>query len=329
MADGDDAVLAGMEKVNGAIDPANTIDDLINRTRDYIARGMGAVAAAIANKVVKRDAAGRAQFTTPSAAADAATKGYVDAVGTDAATASAVVKRDAAGRAKFATPSAASDAATKGYVDGAVSAAGTALNEPDTVMRRTADGRAKAASPTFSDDVANKSYVDGAVGGIDLSSRVAKSGDTMSGHLFLPASSAATSSYTVAYINGDGRVSRGASTERVKEFITDTDPLGLGNLFPVFKRWQMREGDGVWRYGYTAEQLAADPVTEPFVIYERDVQVDEDGNVTGAPHLKRDAAGAPIPESIDFIGLLLAQNAQLNARLAALEANRKEDTDHD
>ncbi len=37
------------------------------------------VAAATANTVVRRDANGRAQFASPSAAADAATKGYVDA----------------------------------------------------------------------------------------------------------------------------------------------------------------------------------------------------------------------------------------------------------
>jgi hypothetical protein len=36
------------------------------------------VAAATADKIVRRDAAGRAQFADPSAAADAATKGYVD-----------------------------------------------------------------------------------------------------------------------------------------------------------------------------------------------------------------------------------------------------------
>jgi hypothetical protein len=149
----------------------------------------------------------------------------------------------------------------------------------------------------------------------NANSRVAKTGDTMSGHLFLPASSAATSGYTIAYINGDGRVSRGASSERFKKFISDIDPMSLGNLFQPFKRWQMRNGDGVWRYGNTAEQLAADPATEPFVVYER--HLEEDGTT---PHLERDAEGNPIPLSIDFIGLLMAQVAQLNARVAELEA---------
>lgn len=182
------------------------------------------------------------------------------------------------------------------------------------LVRYKANTRVTVSSPIEAADAANKTYVDSAVGGIDLSSRVAKSGDTMSGQLYLPASFAASSSYTVAYINGDGRVSRGASSERYKKFISDIDPLSLGDLFPSFKRFQMRGGDGVWRYGYTAEQLAADPTTEPFVIYRR--HVEDDGT---APHLERDEHGNPIPESIDFIGFLLAQNAQLHARLAALE----------
>lgn len=38
----------------------------------------GSTSSATASKIVERDAAGRAQFATPSAAADAATKGYVD-----------------------------------------------------------------------------------------------------------------------------------------------------------------------------------------------------------------------------------------------------------
>lgn len=43
-----------------------------------------AVAAATPNRIVRRDSAGRAQFGTPAAAADAATKGYVDQRGAKA-----------------------------------------------------------------------------------------------------------------------------------------------------------------------------------------------------------------------------------------------------
>lgn len=174
------------------------------------------------------------------------------------------------------------------------------------IPRYDGSGRLIAATPTAANQAAPKAYVDGAISGIsiptpDLSSRVAKSGDTMTGNLWLPNSTAATSSYTVAYINGDGRVSRGASSERYKKYISDLEPSTLGDLFAApFTRFQMRAdgitaADDTWRYGYIAEHLI-DTDMEPFV-------VTIDGQV----------------ESIDFIGLLLAQVAQLNQRLKALE----------
>lgn len=131
-------------------------------------------------------------------------------------------------------------------------------------------------------------------GAPDLSSRVAKSGDTMTGQLYLPNSFAASSGYTVAYINSDGRVSRGASSERYK-FISAIDPDTLGDIFPEFHRFKMRAdgiapADNTWRYGYIAEHLIGTDA-EPFVVVI-------DGQV----------------ESIDFIGLLLAQVAQLHQR---------------
>lgn len=140
-----------------------------------------------------------------------------------------------------------------------------------------------------------------------IADRVAKSGDTMSGQLFLPNSFAASASWTVAYINGDGRVCRGSSSLRYKKFVSEQDPLELGNIFPKFNRFQMR-ADGLtpaenkWRYGPIAEEMAAEPDQEPFVVY-------------------RDVDGEVVPESVDFIGLLIAQNAQLHARLTVLEAH--------
>lgn len=144
--------------------------------------------------------------------------------------------------------------------------------------------------------------------------RVSKAGDTMTGHLFLPNSVAATASWTTCVINGDGRVSRGASSERFKKYISEVQPLELGNLFPPLKRWQMKGGDGTWNYGHTAEQLAADPDTEPFVVYE--THTDDDGAITRT----LDQDGKPLPLSIDFISLLLAKVAQLDARVKQLEA---------
>lgn len=89
-----------------------------------------ATAAATASRIVVRDSNGRAAFADPSAAADAATKGYVDThaaltnphSATSAATANRIILRDSNGRAKVATPSASDDIATKGYADGLVSA---------------------------------------------------------------------------------------------------------------------------------------------------------------------------------------------------------------
>lgn len=124
-----------------------------------------------------------------------------------------------------------------------------------------------------------------------------KAGGTVSGNLFLPASTAATSGWTAAYINSDGRVCRGASSLRYKKNISEIAPSAFGNIFPPLNRFQMRGGDGRWTYGHVAEILAENPDTEPFVMY--------------------DAEGRP--DSVDYIPLLLAKVEQLNARIAALE----------
>src|SRR5690606_9402015 len=97
----------------------------------------GATSSATANRLVIRDSAGRAQFATPSAAADAATKGYADRHAnatsvhgaTSSATANRLIIRDSNGRASVADPTSASHIATKGYVDGLVGPlqAGTAF----------------------------------------------------------------------------------------------------------------------------------------------------------------------------------------------------------
>lgn len=127
--------------------------------------------------------------------------------------------------------------------------------------------------------------------------KVAKTGDTMSGDLYLPASSAASSGWTAAYINGDGRVCRGASSLRYKKYVSEVEPSAFGNIFKPLNRFQMRGGDGRWTYGHIAEVLAEDPDTERFVMY--------------------DAEGRP--DSVDYVPLLLAKVEQLNARLEALE----------
>ena len=104
------------------------------------------------NTLMLRDGSGRAQAVSPAAAADIATKGYVDATiggaaapvvsaqdnglatpgilaaaqsvveATSAATPGALARRDSAGRTQVATPSATLDAANKTYVDSQLSA---------------------------------------------------------------------------------------------------------------------------------------------------------------------------------------------------------------
>ena len=142
----------------------------------------GSASAATVNKLIHRDAAGRAQVAAPSVAADIARKDTVDAVQTNltthegntttahgavsAATASKLVVRDASGRAAFAAPSAAGDAAILSTVTthAALTAAGThgsaSAATVNTLIHRDASGRAKVVAPSAADDIARKDTVD-------------------------------------------------------------------------------------------------------------------------------------------------------------------------
>jgi microcystin-dependent protein len=114
------------------------------------------------NTLIKRDGSARAQVADPSAPADIATKGYVDAAvsgggsGTPLPTPSTVMSRDAAGRSQVVDPAVAADIATKGYAD----ALGTDLATVSTIVRRDASGVAKFAQGSAANDVVIKSYAD-------------------------------------------------------------------------------------------------------------------------------------------------------------------------
>ena len=93
---------------------------------------------------------------------------------TSAATANRIMLRDASGRARAASPSHNDDVANKGYVDSAPFApsshvtdtsvhSATSAATANRIMMRDASGRARAAAPSHNDDVATKSYVDSAV----------------------------------------------------------------------------------------------------------------------------------------------------------------------
>lgn len=172
----------------------------------------------------------------------------------------------------------------------------------------SANNQLATDTPTAGVHAANKEYVDDKVAAVPTG--VPSSGGTFTGNVFFPNAGPATSGYAVAYINGDGRLSRNASSERYKKFVSEIDPASLGDIWPALSRYQMRHGDGEWKYGYIAERLDESEDLRPFVVY---TTVGEEGT--------------PIPDSIDFIALLMAQNAQLHQavdllaqRVEALEA---------
>lgn len=280
MATGDAAALAGMDLVDSATTDARNIGTEINKSRDYIATGAGSTSAATPGKVVQRDVNGRAKVANPSAATDIANKTYVDAkVGTLGTAATYDARTDP---------------------------------DPGTVVLRGDLGRIAVGTPVGDTNAATKKYVDDRDDAKQDSDRnwtldnfLRLTGGTLSGDLRIPGASAATSGYVIAYINGDGRISKGASSERYKKFISEIDPAALGEVFPDLYRYQMRTGDGSWKFGYIAERMAEHPDTAPFVVY------DNQGR----------------PDSIDFIALFMVQlnathqrQADLEARITALES---------
>lgn len=277
IGDGTDAAAAGMALTPGST-PANQIDTEIIKALDYAANGHTYWKPGL---VLPQSRGGLGATT---AAAQRTALGLPSAGAAEAATPSTLVQR---------------------YSDGVI----------DAVQFAT------ASDPTLPNHCTRRAWVEAhvasAIAGIGGGSYLPLSGGTLSGHLWLPASVAATSGYTIAYINSDGRVSRGASTERVKKYITQIEPSVLGDVFPDLFRFQMKQGDGSWRFGYIAERLAESDALRPFVVWETDTE--------GA--LVLDDEGHPIPASIDFISLLIVQVAQLRdmheslaARVAALEA---------
>ena len=257
MAIGDDALAAGMRLTPGTV-LANTIDSEINRALDYIAQKTSAV--------------------MPVA------KG-----GTGATTASGA--RDNLG---------ASNKASTTVVGSAVGAAGhglVAVEESSQTLKRVTG----ALNDGYIPSTLGGNRVIG--GGLTVGSDIAigGSGDitgnaVVRGHVYVPNATNVISGYTVAYINSDGRLGRSPSSERYKKHISAIDPEALGDVWPVLTRYQMRQGDGSWKYGYIADRMAEHPDQEPFVVYDLDGR----------------------PDSIDHIALLMVQNAQLHQAVQIL-----------
>lgn len=181
-------------------------------------------------------------------------------------------------RAALSVPSIASvDLSLSGKVAYSDTAA-PGIATPNKLAAYDGGGRIATAAPVSNEDA------------VDLGTLAAHIG----AGAYIPIYSAggpATQNYSVAYINGDGRISRGASSERYKKHIKAIDPAELGDIWPELHRFQMKQGEaGAWKYGYIAERLHESEDLRSFVVYDLEGR----------------------PDSIDFIGLLLAQNAQLH-----------------
>lgn len=234
---------------------------------------------------------------------------------------------------------------TKGGTGGATAAeARTALSVPESAGPEAAtpgkapvynaSGRLVTENPANPFEVANKQYVDSVAGG--GGDYLPLTGGTLSGHLWVPNSVAANIGvWTAAYINGDGRLSRGASSERFKDDIAAINPMELGDIFPQLHTFVMKDDPGrTPRIGYIAERLNESEALQGFVVHQREAVVedivndvvDDDGTVrqrvvgqrvVGSTR-SRDENGNPIPEAIDSISLLIAQVARLHAEVVEL-----------
>ncbi|MDU0367679.1 hypothetical protein RWH45_10660 [Microbacterium sp. KSW4-17] len=277
MATGDNALAAGMDLVAGTT-PLNTVDTEINKTRDYIAERTNAVTPISKGGTGATTAAGARSALGVTTAAEVDKRALKNTMNWPYAVAQVETNpphqmgmwfSGGTGRPVVRVDSTDMNLALKDDSDAAASAASNALSEANA--------------------------------------RVAKGGDTMTGDLKLPNASAATSSFTVAYINGDGRVSKGTSSIRYKDLLEDPDVNTLGNIFPTLRQYKFKNGDGKPTLGYIAEEVAESPDLQRFAVYQ--TTVDDDGNW----------AATNVVDSIDFIQLLIAQTAQLHARVSELE----------
>lgn len=100
--------------------------------------------------------------------------------------------------------------------------------------------------------------------------------------------------YVGGYLNVIGTIFN-PSARRFKRNITAAPPLS--DIFPTLVEYERIGGNGERELGYLADELVGTDA-------ERFVKFDQDGQ----------------PEAIGYLALLIAQNAQLHARVAALEA---------
>ena len=185
-----DKTNADMDGVKAELDSRDAIiNNLASAQNTHLAEttSHGATSLPTPNRMIVRDADGRAKVVDPLFTNDIATKGYVDAItisainhinssssvhgSTSAATPGAIIQRDANGRAKVAVPLASDDIARKDTVDGVNATIMAHINSiaphgatasaiANTMMIRDSGGRVKIATPVASDDASTKGYVD-------------------------------------------------------------------------------------------------------------------------------------------------------------------------
>lgn len=185
--------------------------------------------------------------------------------------------------------------------------AGGDSSAPNALPRYNGSNQLTTADPTLGGHAASKQYVDAGVasaagaaaGKLDAAGGTISGSLVVGGSLFTPSNSPGGAG-TIAYVqNSDGRITRGVSARRYKKNIRVLDPLGLGDIFRPLVDYEMKvayDRSGRRLIGHIADDMVGTPA-------ERFVTRDNAGEV----------------DAFDVIQLLLAQCAQLNARLIVLE----------
>lgn len=162
---------------------------------------------------------------------------------------------------------------------------------PNTIPTYSATNQLTTSTPTLAGHAANKAYVDAVA-------PPAFNGGVVTGQIYLVNAFLANTGYAVCYINGDGRISRGASSSRFKKDI-DRQPVPEGFSELVASYLMRADGDGVTRFGPIVEDmLKAGGDKAALVTFD----------------------GEGRPESFDQISYLMACVAELSARVKELEA---------
>ncbi|KZE91174.1 tail fiber domain-containing protein [Microbacterium sp. TNHR37B] len=252
MAIGDAAAAAGMAVVDGATTQANTIDTLINQTRDYLAGPYQATSDRLANRHVKRDAFGRARFGPPSDDYDAANKWYVDALINHHDQDAASITSGVFNLARIPTLpwSRISTANAIVYAD---------LNSDLEQRLRYGNFvgiKLSCDSPTSGSHVATKAYVDN-----NDDSILAIAGAAQDGYLSSAVYSRTISgSYRNVYVKSDGTLGWVSSSRRYKKNIRDWTPDRQAVLAMQLVEFQYKvavdtDRTGAIEHGLIAEQL--------------------------------------------------------------------------